>query len=127
MDCQVRSADHVLFQGDAIRVVARSDAGEFAVMEHHAPMLATLPPGPVRVVTPEGTQLFACLGAVLRVSDNAVSISARRAVAAGDIDVQATERRLAELEQVDPERIDAAGRQERDDLVALRDVGRSHA
>ena len=69
MQCTVQSADRTFFDGEAVMVVARSERGEFAVMEGHAPLLATLPSGPLRVQTAGGEQVFACFGGTLRVTE----------------------------------------------------------
>jgi F-type H+-transporting ATPase subunit epsilon len=127
MNCHVRSADRVLYEGRATLVVARSDDGEFAVMENHAPLLATLRPGAVRIVTGDSELVFACLGGVLRVDGNDVSISARRAVAAADIDRARVEERLTEIAGLPAIETDPRLRQERDDLLVLRAVGGSDA
>jgi len=125
MHCQVRSADQVLFEGEAIRVVARSSEGEFAVMDNHAPLLATLPAGPLRIVTNEETSTYACLGGVLRVEENTISISCRRAIHSSEIELSSVEDRLQTIEQLAADALDPAQAQERDDLLVLREVGRN--
>jgi len=71
MQCTVQSADRTFFDGEAVMVVARSERGEFAVMEGHAPLLSALRSGPLRVQTAESEQVFACFGGTLRVTESA--------------------------------------------------------
>jgi F-type H+-transporting ATPase subunit epsilon len=88
MQCQIRSADRTFFDGEATMVVARSTRGEFAVMDDHAPLLATLRSGPLRVKTPDSERVFACFGGTLHVSaDATVTVLVEDAVAAEDIDL----------------------------------------
>lgn len=88
MECQVRSADRTFFGGDATMVVARSARGEFAVLDGHAPLLATLRSGPLRIQTAEGERVFAGFGGTLHVSeDAAVTVLLEDAVALEEIDL----------------------------------------
>jgi len=112
MQCQVRSPDRTLFDGEATMVVARSSTGEFAVMDDHAPLLATLRSGPLRIKTPETERVFACFGGSLRVSDAAEvtvlveeaipveEIALSEAMAALEASDEAMRARLAVLQEV---------------------------
>ena len=92
MHCQVRSADRTFFDDEATMVVARSTRGDFAVMDDHAPLLATLHSGPLRVKTTHGESVFACFGGSLRVSDGGkVTILVEHAVPVEEIDTEAPE------------------------------------
>ncbi len=89
MQCQVRSPDRTFYEGAATMVVARSSRGEFAVMDDHAPLLAAIQPGPLRVKTSEGERVFACFGGSLRVSGGAiVTVLVEDAVALEEIDLE---------------------------------------
>jgi len=88
MHCEVRSADRTFFDGEATIVVARSTRGEFAVMDDHAPMLAAIGRGPLRVKTSETERVFACFGGSLRVSPGAeVTVLVEDAVPLEEIDL----------------------------------------
>lgn len=105
MQCQIRSADRMFFDGEATMVVARSTRGEFAVMDDHAPLLATLRSGPLRVKTTDTERVFACFGGTLHVSaDAAVTVLVEDAVAAEEIDAasirEESEARRAVLQAV---------------------------
>jgi F-type H+-transporting ATPase subunit epsilon len=90
MHCQIRSPDRTFFDGEATMVVARSSRGEFAVMEDHAPLLASIRSGPLRVKTVDEERVFACFGGSLRVSTDAhVIVLVEDAVPLEEIDVNA--------------------------------------
>jgi len=96
MQCTVRSPDETYFDSEATMLVARSDRGEFAVMDGHAPLLAHLLDGLLRVETSDGRREFACFGATLRVEADTVTVLVEEAVAVSDIDFAAIEARLGE-------------------------------
>lgn len=99
MYCVLRSPTRLLFEGEATMVVAHSPTGEFAVMADHAPLLAVLDAAPLRIKTAEGEYAFALLAGVLRVSEKGVTILAREAIPATEIDLAAVEKRRAEIEE----------------------------
>jgi F-type H+-transporting ATPase subunit epsilon len=94
MRCELRSPTRAYYTGEATLVVARSHRGEFAVMQHHAPLLAELRPGVVRIQTGEEEKAFACFGGSLAVKEDIVSIFVLDAVAVEEIDLDAARRAL---------------------------------
>jgi F-type H+-transporting ATPase subunit epsilon len=102
-------------------VVARSHRGEFAVLPHHAPLLAELQPGPVRIKTPSEEIVFACSGGVLDVKDDVVSVLVFDAIRADEIDLDDA-RRATE----DPGLDDAARRRALARLALLERVKEGH-
>lgn len=90
MHCQVRSPDQVLFEGDSTLVAARGTQGEFAVMDNHAPLLAALRSGALRVRTSDDhQQVFACFGGTLRVADDhSVTVLVDEAIPLNQIDAE---------------------------------------
>ena len=119
MHCQLRSADRTFFDGDASMVVARSPRGEFAIMDGHAPLLAVLDRGPIRVHTDGETRVFACRRGTLRTTGDRVSLLVESAVPVEEIDLPAVQARITQLAEND----DAADAEERDHLTLLRVVG----
>ncbi|MFT4137329.1 F0F1 ATP synthase subunit epsilon [Microbacterium sp.] len=61
MPLQVRlvSADAEVWTGEATLVVARTKIGEIGFMAGHAPVLATLADGQVRITQADGTRVVA--------------------------------------------------------------------
>ena len=99
MYCQLRSAEKLLFEGDATMVVAHSPSGEFAIMADHAPFLAELDAGPLRIKTDAEEHTFAVLTGLLRVTEQGVAILAREAIPATEIDLPAVQKRREEVEE----------------------------
>lgn len=87
MHCIVRSADRMLIDGDAERIVARSPHGEFAVMEGHAPILAVLVSSVVRVQIDGAEQLIAIKGGTFNMADNQVTVLVERPYKLEEIDI----------------------------------------
>jgi len=87
MHCQLRSADRILFDGSASIVVARSPRGEFAVMDGHAPLLAVLEAGPIRIEAEDGQRVFAARHGTLRTTGDRVSVLVDFGVPLEEIDL----------------------------------------
>ncbi len=98
MRCQLRTSERTLFDGDAVMVVARSALGDFAVMARHAPLLAVLDAGPLRVKTDREEFSFAVRRGLLRVQADRVTVLAEAAVPAGEVDLASLEVQMAETE-----------------------------
>ena len=109
MRCRVSSSTETLFEGDAIMVVGRSRLGEFAVMDHHAPLLAVLDAAPLRVKTPEREVIFAVRGGLLRVSDNTVTVLAEAIVRADAVDLLRVDADIRKTEDSLPKAEDKEG------------------
>jgi F-type H+-transporting ATPase subunit epsilon len=110
MHCQLRSADRTFFDGDASMVVAQSPRGEFAILDGHAPLLAVLDRGPVRIHTAGETRVFACQRGTLRTTGDRVSLLVESAVP--------VEARVSKLGQGG----DVADAEEKEHLALLRTV-----
>ena len=116
MHCQLRSADRTFFDGVASMVVAQSERGEFAIMDGHAPLLAVLDRGPVRIHTDDATKVFACRRGTLRTSGDRVTLLVESAVPVEEIDLPEVEARMAQLTEAE-EAFDEA-----EHLALLREV-----
>jgi len=98
MHCTVRSADCTLYDGDAHHVVARSPHGEFAVMDNHAPLLAVLAPGVVRIHGADATETrIVCVGGTFDFSDNRATLLVERPQPVNEIDASGVRNRLSAL------------------------------
>jgi len=98
MNCQIRSADRELYSGQARMIVARSARGEFAVMDNHAPLLASLSQGVLRVATSEKDIAFACFGGTLQVDEHRDVTVLVDAVPVGEINPEDIRAQLETLE-----------------------------
>jgi len=101
MRCHLRSADRTWFDGEASKVVAESPRGEFAILDGHAPLLAVLAPGPIRIEAEDTERVFASFGGTLRTDRDTVTLLVESAVPIEKIDPEAIRRRIAELDSTD--------------------------
>lgn len=74
-------------------VVAHSPLGEFGILPHHAPLLAALNTGPLRIQTREGERVFVLRSGLLRVEADRVTVLAEGAIRAEAIDLAAVRAR----------------------------------
>jgi ATP synthase, F1 epsilon subunit (delta in mitochondria) len=85
--CDIVSAEHEIYHGDATLVVATGELGELGIAPKHAPLITRLKPGKVVVTAASGEQLdFAISGGILEVQPQVVTILADTAIRAQDID-----------------------------------------
>jgi len=90
--CDIVSAEEEIFSGLVEMLVASGEMGELGVTYGHAPLLTSLVPGPVRIVTQDGQeQIFYVSGGFLDVQPGVVSILADTAIRADDVDEAAAE------------------------------------
>ncbi len=88
MQVELVSAERRLWSGTAEMVVARTVEGEIGILAGHAPILAELGSGLLRVIPETGDEVAAAIhGGFLSVGDTGVSVLADIAELAPDIDV----------------------------------------
>ena len=63
-----------LFQGDIVSMTAPTTAGQITVLTNHEPLVATLQPGVLTVITKEGEQKFDVQSGVLETSHNQITV-----------------------------------------------------
>ncbi|GAB4223203.1 MAG: F0F1 ATP synthase subunit epsilon [Gammaproteobacteria bacterium] len=86
------SAESELFSGLAEMVVVTGSEGELGIQPGHAPLLARLKPGQVRVIKQGGQEeLFYIEGGTLEVQPKVVTILATTASRAADLDEAAAQ------------------------------------
>jgi F-type H+-transporting ATPase subunit epsilon len=76
---------------DIIGVTAPGVMGSFQVLSQHAPMMAQLDIGEVKLETGEGSQLFATTGGFLEVLKNNISLLLESCEKADEIDIARAE------------------------------------
>ncbi len=97
--CDIVSAEEAIFSGLVESLVATGSEGEQGVNYGHAPLLTSLVPGPVRILTQEGDeQVYYVSGGFLEVQPGVVSILADTAIRADDVDEAAAEEARKEAE-----------------------------
>ncbi len=87
MDVAIVDPEKELWTGDADFVVARSEDGEIGILPGHAPFLGVLKFSKLKVQAGNDVIVFAVHSGFIEVKDNRVSVLARSAEVASDIDV----------------------------------------
>lgn len=87
MQVDIVSAEEEVFSGEAEMVIAPAELGAVGIMPGHAPLIARLRPGEVRLRT-EGQedQFYFVSGGVLEVQPRVVTVLSDTALRAKDID-----------------------------------------
>src|SRR4026208_1127678 len=85
--CEIVSQDRTVFQGDVDIVVLPGAAGEMGILPHHAPVLAILKYGVIKIRQAGREDLFAVAGGIAEVQPDIVTILAGGAGENGGIDI----------------------------------------
>lgn len=86
MHIDIVSAEEEIYSGTCEMVFAPLETGEVGVMPRHAPLLARMKPGEVRVRTGDDEQIFVVSGGLLEIQPHVVTVLADTAVRAKDLD-----------------------------------------
>jgi len=109
--CEIVSQDRTVFQGDVDIVVLPGAAGEMGILPHHAPVLAILKYGVIKIRRDGKEELFTVAGGMAEVQPDIVTILADAAENVQEIDVtraQAAKKRAEDaLAKLSPEDHDA--------------------
>ncbi len=98
--CDIVSAHEEIYSGDATMIFATGTVGELGISPRHAPLITQLKPGPVRVLQPDGEEVFIFVGGgILEVQPHIVTVLADTAVRANDLDEAAAVRAKDEAER----------------------------
>lgn len=104
----VVSAEASVFHGEAKLVVATGEMGELGIAPRHAPLITRLKPGQVRVIQPDGEELFLYVsGGIMEVQPTVVTILTDTAVRAADLDEVAAKQAKEDAEKAILNRTDA--------------------
>jgi F-type H+-transporting ATPase subunit epsilon len=85
--CEIVSQDRTVFQGDVDIVVLPGAAGEMGILPHHAPVLAILKYGVIKIRKAGKEDLFTVAGGIAEVQPDIVTILADAAENIEDIDI----------------------------------------
>lgn len=77
----VISPERTVFEGEAEQVVVPAWNGEVGILRGHAPLLALLGEGPVRISQGGSEQRFMIRGGFLQVAEDVVTVLSERAEA----------------------------------------------
>lgn len=101
INCSIVSPEGELFSGEIEQLIADGGAGEVSITPRHAPLLATLKPGPLRLTLEGGEeQVFYASGGFLEVQPGSITVLTDLVERASDLDEAEAERakELAEKE-----------------------------
>lgn len=87
--CTVVSPERPLFEGGAERVVVPGTKGQIGVLPRHAPLIARLDAGVIRIDRPAadgGPMKMAVAGGFVQVTGNQVTLLVTEAVTAAEVD-----------------------------------------
>jgi F-type H+-transporting ATPase subunit epsilon len=105
--CEIVSQDRTVFQGDADIIILPGAAGEMGILPHHAPVLAILKYGVIKLRHNGKEELFTVAGGVAEVQPDIVTILADAAENIEEIDItraQAAKKRAEDaLAKLTPE------------------------
>jgi F-type H+-transporting ATPase subunit epsilon len=128
--CEIVSQDRMVFEGDVDIVIAPSTSGEMGILPNHAPLLATLDFGLIKVRYQGREDIFTVAGGIIEVQPNLVTVLADVAENVREIDIaraeaarERAEHYLKEGPPPDPDaylRIEAALRRSKLRLDAVR-------
>lgn len=76
MQVEILSPDEKLFEGEADQIQFPGQDGSFGVLNNHAPIIAGLKEGTVRLRSAEGEKTFEIKGGVVEVLKNKVIVLA---------------------------------------------------
>jgi F-type H+-transporting ATPase subunit epsilon len=93
------SPEKLVFSGDVDQVDVPGAEGDFGVLEHHAPLVATLRPGILTVHGPGGEQKIVVLGGFAEVSADGLTVLADVAESVAALDRAVLTTRIGELEE----------------------------
>ena len=80
------SQEKTLFEGQAKMVVMDGQEGQLGIVKGHSPLLAILKPGPVRMITDDGEEVFFTNGGFAEVQPETITILVDSAERADDLD-----------------------------------------
>lgn len=122
----VITPEKTFFDGETTQIIVRTTEGDIGVLANHTSLVASLPSGPLKVMTEDGNyRLAAVSSGLIKVGGNSVHIFADAVEWADEIDIEWAKRSKENAEQ----RI-AAKKSERDldraELKLQRALNRIH-
>lgn len=97
--CEIVSQDRTVFEGDVDIVVVPSTVGEMGILPNHAPLLATLDYGVLKVRYQGKEEVFTVAGGIVEVQPDVVTVLADAAENVKEIDIARAEAAKARAEK----------------------------
>lgn len=92
------SPEKIAFSGEVDQVDVPGAEGDFGVLAGHAPLVATIRPGIMKVMSGGGTQEFIVLGGLAEVSPNGLTVLADVATSIAELDRSAFAKTVSQME-----------------------------
>ncbi len=94
---EIVSPEKFVFSEQVLSVVLPSESGALTVMAHHAPLVASIVLGSVRVLTSSGEKLFAVYGGVVNVTFSGCSLLVEKVVTVEHLSFNALEQKILQV------------------------------
>ena len=122
LNVEIVTPDGIAFTGDLTACTAPGANGQFQILNGHAPYLANLQIGELKILDNDGQKIMATSGGFLEVKDNIISIIVESAEFADDININ----RAKEAEKRARKRLEDKGDIDimRANLALLRSLNR---
>ncbi len=98
LNTRLITPEKVLFEGEVRSVVAPAVDGMLGVLGGHAPLMAALGSGVLKLTNGNDNSYYAVSGGFLQVKDNSVIVLADKAVDGASVDLTEEKDKLARLE-----------------------------
>ena len=87
IQCDIVSAHKEIFSGEVSMFIATGTAGDLGITPRHAPLMTTLQPGPLRLISPAGEEtVFFVDSGILEVMPHLITVLADTAERAEHLD-----------------------------------------
>jgi len=96
-NARVITQEKILFEGNVESVVAPAVDGQLGILSKHAPLMAALGKGVLKIRSQGKKIYFAVFGGFLQVKENRLIVLVDKATSASNLDLEELEGKLAEL------------------------------
>ncbi len=97
INCNVLTPEKIVFEGSADYIVVPAFDGEMGFLYNHAPLVAELGIGEVRLKNDDQVEYIAIHGGFIEIRNNEMTVLAEDAYKKEDIDIKLTEKKLEAL------------------------------
>ncbi|PJZ52741.1 ATP synthase F1 subunit epsilon [Leptospira adleri] len=102
LNVSVISPEKILYKGEVDSLVVPGSEGFFGILPNHAPLVAVLGIGVLEIRKGEKTKVLSVEGGFIEVKENSISILTDHGALKEDIDLQAEQKNLSEVEKLPP-------------------------
>ena len=103
INCSILTPERSVYEGDVDFVVVQAHDGELGFLFNHAPLIAELGVGEIRLRQKSDVEYLFVEGGLVELRDNKLIVLAENALKRSEIDSKEIESRMKEIEAVDLE------------------------